>query len=348
MASPRLVSNPNAITAAWLTSVLRHAGMDAEVRDFEMKSIGTGQVGENMRFRLAGDGAPATVVGKFSSPDPISRKTAIAQNTYLREVFFYRDIQRTVDIATPTVYFADVDPDTHDFVILMEDLAPGTQGDQIKGCSADEAALALEQLARLQGPRWGDAKLREYPLLNGITQNTEQMQLLYKSLQGGFVERYGNRLGQDFLPIVGRVGDFLGRYNDRYQGGPLGLLHKDYRVDNMMFGGPRPLTVVDWQSLQLGCPVLDVSYFLGTCLDSPVRRREERHLLRHYLDVLASYKVDLSEDKCFALYRNYAPAGLVTSVFGSMMVVETTRGNDMFMAMATRSCQLCTDLEIPD
>lgn len=347
MESLHIISDPSAMTAAWLTNVLRHAGIDGEVRDFDMRSIGTGQVGENIRFRLKGDGVPPTLVGKFSSPDPVSRKTAIAQKTYLREVFFYRNIQGSVDIATPTVYFADVDPETHNFVILMEDLAPGTQGDQIKGCSADEAALALEQLAKLQGPRWGDPKLLEYPLLSGITQKTEQMQLLYKSLEVGFVERYGERLGQDFLPFVSRVGDFLGRYNDRYQGRP-GLIHKDYRVDNMMFGGPRPLTVVDWQSLQLGCPVLDVSYFLGTCLDPQVRRQQERHLLRHYLEVLASYKIDLSEDECFALYRNYAPAGLVTSVFGSMMVVETERGNDMFMAMATRSCQLCVDLEIPD
>lgn len=347
MASPLILPDPSAMTAGWLTQVLRQAGLDAEVRDFDMKSIGTGQVGENVRFRLQGEGVPQTLVGKFPSPDMASRKTAIAQKTYLREVFFYRDIQKTVDIETPTIYFADADPETHDFVILMEDLAPASQGDQIKGCSRDDAALALEQLARLQGPRWGDSALREYPLLTGISQNTEQMQQLYKSLEGGFVERYGSRLGQEFLPIVARLGDFLGRYHDRYQGPP-SLIHKDYRVDNMMFGGPRPLTVVDWQSLTLGCPVLDVSYFLGTCLDPQVRRQEERHLLAHYRQVLASYKIDLSEDECFALYRNYAPSGLVIAVFGSMLVGETERGNDMFMAMAHRSCQLCMDLDMPE
>lgn len=345
MQSPAIISDPNAVTPNWLTSVLRNAGIEAEVCAFDMKVIGTGQVGENVRFRLEGEGVPQSVVGKFPSSDSASRKTAVAQKTYLREVFFYRDIQKTVDIETPMVYFADVDNETHDFVVLMEDLAPGSQGDQIRGCNVDEAALALEQIAKLQGPRWGDPKLLEYPLLISVMQNTEKMQMLYKTLEGGFVERYGNRIGREFLPVISRVGDFLGRYHERYHGVPV-LVHKDYRLDNMIFGGPRPLTVLDWQSLTLGCPVLDISFFLGTCLDPQVRQQEERHLLRYYLEVLKSYKIDLSEDECLALYRNYAPAGLVTSVIGSMLVGETERGNDMFMAMATRSCQMCVDLDI--
>lgn len=344
MVSPIMVTDPNAITSEWLTSILQNAGIDGEVHAFNMKSIGTGQVGENVRFQLEGINAPNTIVGKFSSPDPSSKKAAIQQKTYLREVFFYKDIQKTVDIETPKVFFADADQETHDFVIMMEDLAPGVQGDQIEGCTADQAALALEQLAKLQGPRWGDPRLLEYPLLQGITQNTEQMQKLYKSFESGFLDRFGSRLGEDCSAIVPRIGDFLGHYHDNYQGKP-GLLHKDYRLDNMMFGGARPITVVDWQSLTLGCPVLDVSYFLGTCLDPELRQEEERHLLRHYLRTLIVYDVDLSEDICFELYRNYAPAGLVTSLFGSMMVEETERGNDMFTAMATRSCQMCIDLD---
>jgi aminoglycoside phosphotransferase (APT) family kinase protein len=127
--------------------------------------------------------------------------------------------------------------------------------------------------------------------------------------------------------------------------GKSSLIHIDYRLDNMIFGGVRPLTVVDWQSLGLGCPVQDASYFLGTCLDSDSRRQEERQLLRLYLDVLKSYGVEMSEDECFSLYRNYAPSGFITAVFGTTLFEQTKRGNEMFMAMATRSCQMCIDLE---
>ena len=60
MAIPKLVSNPEQITPQWLTQVLRQAGRDCEVSDFTMKSIGTGQVGENVRFSLQGANVPVS------------------------------------------------------------------------------------------------------------------------------------------------------------------------------------------------------------------------------------------------------------------------------------------------
>ena len=123
------------------------------------------------------------------------------------------------------------------------------------------------------------------------------------------------------------------------------LIHIDYRLDNMMFGGPYPLAVVDWQSIALGCPLQDASYFLGTSLAPELRIKEEQQLLKHYLGVLRSYRVDLSFNECFRYYRNYAPAGLIMAVIASMLVGETPRGNDMFMAMATRSSQMCIELD---
>ena len=60
MATPKLVSNPEQINPQWLTQVLRHAGHDCEVSDFTMKSIGTGQVGENVRFSLQGANVPVS------------------------------------------------------------------------------------------------------------------------------------------------------------------------------------------------------------------------------------------------------------------------------------------------
>ncbi|MCB1694398.1 MAG: phosphotransferase [Pseudomonadales bacterium] len=342
--TPTIISNPDNITTEWLTSVLRYAGQEARVTDFDAVSIGTGQVGENVRFTLQGDNVPESIVGKFPSRDPQSKQTGIDQGNYLREVFFYKEIQSTVDIQTPNVFFTDADDETHDFVIMMEDLAPGVQGDQLAGCSVDDAALALEELAKLQGPRWGDPTLQKYPLLVGTSQNPEMLQAFYKMLEPGFIERYESRLTGEYQKLVTTVGDGLVSYGNLYDGPP-GLIHIDYRLDNMMFGGPYPLTVVDWQSLSTGCPVADASYFMGTSLTPEARAKEEEHLVRHYLDVLKSYDVSLKFDDAFRYYRAHAPAGLIMAVIASMIVGETERGNDMFMAMATRSSQMCLDLD---
>ncbi len=341
-----IISNPDEVSVAWLNLIFAEKGLGT-ITAFSSESIGTGQVGENVRFNLSGSDVPDSIVGKFPSLDPVSRQTGIAQRNYLKEVFFYQEIQTTVDIQTPTIYFAAIDESNHDFVIVMEDLAPGQQGDQLEGCSSDQAALALEQLARLQGPRWGDLQLARHPMLGGGPNASNDENLLvqfYEGVKPGYLERYQHRLSEWDLTATDRLSVFLPDYQAIYADKPPVLIHVDYRLDNMMFGGPYPLTVVDWQSLTTGCPVADVSYFLGTSLLPELRAREERALLGVYLDVLRSYGVDLGLDECLRYYQNYAPAGMIMAVIASMIVGETSRGNDMFMAMATRSATLCSDL----
>ena len=68
-----------------------------------------------------------------------------------------------------------------------------------------------------------------------------------------------------------------------------GLVHGDYRLDNMLFGEPgadRPLTVVDWQTVTWGPAMTDVAYFLGCALPVEVRREHYDTLLGAYHDAL--------------------------------------------------------------
>ena len=60
---------------------------------------------------------------------------------------------------------------------------------------------------------------------------------------------------------------------------------------------------------------------------------------------LTSYNVSLTWDECWQYYRHYAPAGLIMAVIASMIVGETERGNDMFMAMAKRSARMSRELD---
>src|SRR5271155_5646048 len=89
------IVGPDGVTPAWITRVLRGAGIDARVGAVHARKIGSGQVGESVRFTLtyasAPPDAPTTVVGKFPSPDPDSRATGVNLGNYVREVRFYLD-----------------------------------------------------------------------------------------------------------------------------------------------------------------------------------------------------------------------------------------------------------------
>lgn len=341
-----VVFDPGAVTPQWLTLALAKGGITCRVTGFEASAIGNGMLGEIVRFVLEGDGVPDSVIGKFPSRDPVSRLSSEQLQIYVREVFFYTTLSKTVDVQTPRVHFADCNDTGNEFVILMEDLAPGAPGDPLVGCDIDQAALALEQLARLQGPRWGDESLRQYPLLGhrtGRGNAPSDATHRFVKAQARFLDRYAGRLTDDCIARVPALGETMGAYESWYTG-PLGLVHADYRVDNMLFGGPYPLAVIDWQTLSLDCPMRDASYFLGTCMRTQDRRREERQLLNHYLEVLRSYAVDLSWDDCFACYRHHAPAGLIMAVMATMIVGDTDHSDELFATMARRSNRMTRDL----
>lgn len=350
-----LVPDPALVDAAWLTEVLHEAGVapQARVTSFERTVVGTGQMGRNVRFALEWDGdgtdAPTSVVGKFPSDDPKSRATGTAQGAYEKEVRFYRELAATVDIRTPRCFFADVDAPTGDFVMLLEDLAPAVQGDQLAGCSVAQAALAMTEAARLHAPRWGDKSLGDSDFLNAPTEDSAGiLQAIYQALFPGFAERYQSRLSADELGLIARLGPRLTRWVQDSET-PLTLVHGDYRLDNMMFGteaGGYPLAVVDWQTLTLGAGPGDVAYFLGAGLLPEERRKHEEALLRDYHEQLRGAGVtDYAWDACFHEYRRSTFAGVVMAVVASMIVEQTERGDDMFVAMASRHSAHAIDLE---
>jgi Phosphotransferase enzyme family len=354
---PPLVADPDLVTPEWLTHVLRHAGaIDAATRvcSFEASPIGTGQVGANVRYALsydrAGPKTPATVVCKFSSRDEASRAAGVAALTYDTEVAFYRDLARTVDISRPQCHFAEVRSGTADVVLVMEDIAPAEQGDQIAGCTVRQASLAVEEAARLHGPRWGDPTLAELSWLDRGDASAGIAGVL-GAIWEGFVERYRSALAPVTLeagPQVAALAPELLASGSS----PRTPVHSDYRLDNMLFaasGGDRPLTVVDWQTVRLGAGPSDVAYFLGSAFEPGRRRSCERDLLiRYHRALVEDYGVGgYPFDHCWRDYVRSSYGSLLMAVFASMMVGRTDRGDAMFMAMANRSAQMAADLGAP-
>ena len=345
------ISRPDDVTPEWLTAVLRAGGATDEgtVVEVQSRSVGTGQVGDSVRFTLTWDDAdagPATVVGKFPTEDETSRATATAVRTYEVETRFYQQLRGRVDIAAPVPYYAQIEMETHEFAILMNDLAPVEQGDQIAGCTPDQAALAVEEAAKLHAPLWDDSTLAGQDWLN--RNSPEGLRGLVDMVWSGFLERYDGRLDSEVVEagsvLVERLEAYVGHQPEH-----LTAVHGDFRLDNMLFDpspGGVPLTVVDWQTVSHGAGVQDVAYFLGTGLEPGLRADVEQDLVREYLATLRAGGVeDLSFEACWDQYRRYAFAGFVMAMISSMIVGQTDRGDEMFMAMANRSGRMAIDLD---
>jgi len=346
--APALLPRPEEVTPGWLSEVLGHP-----VTGFETEPVGTGQMGDSFRFRLAYESAPAnapeTVVGKFTPASEASRATAVTMRTSEVEVRFYQQLAGKVGIRVPHVWFCDVRPETGEYVIVMEDMAGSVPGDQVAGCSVDQASLALDELARLHAPLWGDPALHSYEWLDRSTaENRGMHRALLQMLWDGFRERYADRLEPEVVDLgevfVSRLEPFL-----EHQPAAATVQHGDYRLDNLLFGrdeGSPPVCVVDWQTVSLGPGLSDVSYFCGAGLQPEDRRAGERQLVEQYHGRLVSLGVEGYDwDAAWEDYRRYAFSGLLMAVGASMLVERTDRGDDMFMAMAHRHATHALDLD---
>lgn len=347
-----LVDHPDRITPDWLSRVLEAGGSPARVKDFRATPVGTGQMADSYRLHLEYQGdpgdAPPSLVAKVSSADPTSRASGAAGG-YVTEVRFYTELGDDVAIRTPRCFHGDISADNDVFVLVLEDLAPAEQGDQIRGCTVAEAKLALENLAGLHASTWGRDDLDRFPWLNRVTQDVAAIfSQVLKTATEGFIERYVARLAPGDPEVLRHFADnsatWLPGRTDRFS-----LLHGDYRLDNLLFGteaGGAPVAAVDWQTLSIAQPGRDVGYFLGNSLETDLRREHEQDLVRAYHGALASRGVsDYSFDECFEEYRVGHFQGPLVTVLGAMAVIQTERGDDMFMAMCSRSCQAIRDLD---
>jgi Phosphotransferase enzyme family len=340
------------LTPEWLTNLLVARGLNVKINSLTATPIGTGQVGATYRLVLdyaqRGDGAPDTLVAKLPSNDPVSRAAGTSHLTYIRESRFYQLFAGRKVLPVPQHLFIAFDDDTHNFALIMRDLPHHRAGNQLSTPTLDETNRAMDAAAAIHAAWWGDPALDTMDWLNGTKSVPPaiDMEALYTVLWPAFCDRYGARITRDIKRVgdafIGRIGAWSGRVD-----GPRCLTHGDFRPDNMLFNlddPAEPIVIVDWQTVGVGAGVSDIAYYAGTSFDAGVRRERELALFARYRDGLARHGV--SADDLSGLWNDYRAAsfsGFLMGATASMVVEQTARGDDMFLAMCGRSAAMVLD-----
>jgi hypothetical protein len=347
----QVIERPDDLTASWLSAAI---GAGA-IADFAVERIGTGQMSECYRVRLsyadgvAGPDRPGAVVLKVAASDPVSRQTGLALGLYEREVRFYGDIAPRLGGPIAPCYHAAVDTATGAFDLLLGDAGPAVVGDEIAGATIDQARLGVVELGRLHGPLLGDTSLAEAPWLN---REAPLNQAMIAPLYAGFIDRYGDQIEPNHRMVCERLvaafDGYLAQEREESERARIeGLVHGDYRLDNMLFGidgADRALTVVDWQTVSWGPALTDLSYFLGCALPTQDRRAHYDALLRAYHEALGP-GAPLTVDDVAEGVRRQSFFGVMMAIVSSMLVERTERGDRMFMTMLQRHCDHVLDTD---
>ncbi len=198
----------------------------------------------------------------------------------------------------------------------------------------------------MHGPLLGDPSLADAPWLN---RDSPLNQAMIAPLYAGFIERYGEEIAPEHRVVCERLVAAFDGYlaqesaEDRIRG----LVHGDYRLDNMLFGtagADRPLTVVDWQTVSWGPALTDLAYFLGCALRTQDRRDRYDELLRAYHEALGS-DAPISLADVAEGVRRQSFFGVMMAIVSSMLVERTDRGDRMFMTMLERNCDHVLDTD---
>jgi aminoglycoside/choline kinase family phosphotransferase len=338
------------ITADWLTETLHRTGhleMAAEVATVVHEPIaGVGLLSEVARLHLtyvAGSAGPNTLIAKSAVGAPENRQMAMAVGCYEREVRFYEEIAPRLGVRVPGCLAADLDGETGEFVLLLEDLTDVSAGDQLTGASLEQARVAVDQLASFHALWWDSPELAPGGRLSWVPTLDSALNLagcpVIRGCWEPFVARYGDRIGPEGVALGGWVQEHCEEIYRRAADGPVTVVHNDFRMDNLLFdpldpSRPEGFAVVDWQLMVATSGISDVEYFLTASLPIAMRRATESELFERYIGRLAALGVNVDRDALWARYRLstlcYLPYAIV---MGGGMDVGGARGR----ALANRT-----------
>lgn len=334
--------NPEEFETAFIETVF--GAPPGALRSLDHEPVGTGQVCDSYRFTCnwAGGEGPTTFIAKCPSADPVSRGAAAIFHLYDMEVGWYRDMALGSGVRCPACYHADITENEQEFVLLLEDMSPAAQGDQLAGAALLQVQTTLAAAATLHNIR-PEQGFEAYRWLHHGADNSAFMQNSLPTGYALFRERFSELLSPDILDLGQQLIDRLARYV-AHEPPELTITHGDMRLDNILFHADgRVAALVDWQTCSLGNPANDVAYMIGTSFADPAERREqERQLVADYL---AARSPTLDPDAFWQEYRRHAFSGFIMAINASLHVEQTERGDRMFAAMAERPAQMALDLD---
>lgn len=288
------------ISPGWLNTV------DTLRRDAEIVDCSTTRIGEDIGFicrifrvqltwNRQTDGCPDSIVAKLNSVDPQHDRywARPGFSAYEKEARFYHEVAPGANLRTPECYYHEIDRDARRSVLLLEDMVDARPGDQVDGCSAEDAITAARDWACFNATFWENNRLREVPDLPGYTAGIENLQERFNVAWSAYLDQFSDQIPDKIRQIgqalMGSGATYVRGQLDR---SPKTLCHGDLHLDNLFFTDEPPgIAVIDWNGLRAGPGMWDLSHLMCQGLEAEIRRGCENDIFSAYCETLAAHGV---------------------------------------------------------
>jgi len=280
-------ARPEALDAAWLEAALRAGGAhpSARVRGFSRETIGAGFgfVGVVERLTLDADAAPRSVVAKWCD----ARGAAAEER-------FARDVAPTLDVALARLFACVVDGDRA--VLVLEDVAPATQGDVLVGATRAQTDALADAMASFHARHWGarDAALARLPVWGDTADDL--VRRTRASIEA-FLAARGATLSASDVARTRELPERLAVAYERLRRATPTLVHRDLHLDNVLFRADGTPVILDWTDASRGPAAADLGRLVLDALP-PERwtRADRRAPLVRYAAAMAARGIDVDPD----------------------------------------------------
>ncbi len=321
------------ITPAWLAEA---TGLDVQAAEIEQIGVGIGVSSALYRARLTGSGCPQTVVVKLPALAEEAVFTSTVLRMYSREAGFFGELCTKAPVRVPACHHSSIDPETSQFVLVMEDIGDLRGVDQVAGMDVADAERAVDGLAAWHATWWGQGEeLAERGLT--VSLGDDIYKAVLPMVFGEGWEKLNAEL--DVPASIREVGPrwtaAMPRLLDDLASEPTTMIHGDYRADNLFFEPDGAVAAVDFQLIGTGRGAYDLAYFVTQSLRPDDAAVHEPALFDRWVRALAA--ADVPEGDVRDAWDDYRKAALFCLVYP----VVAWRGMD---AGDPRQCGLATTM----
>lgn len=353
----RIITSLDGMTPEWFTSLLSDAGelKGGRVENVELEAFGGGVMTNMVQAKLSYSGAsdaPASVLVKYPSDDEGNFGIAQIMGLYELEVRFYQDIApRLPNMSIPKCYSAELEDNTGRFTLTLEDRsATSKSGSMLSTITKEECSAALNELVNFQAPLWNSLALTEFDWLY----NPARTYGVFDAIPAGlapFLERFGHALSPEHVKLFESVLPLAGKWVRSWRA-PTVLQHGEFRAGNVLFGTTAdapPVTVIDFQTVRVGPPGVDLAYFMGGSMPTEDRRKIEPDVIREYHHRLVNAGVEgFDWDACWKSYCEGAMYGVYLLVGMAGQVEPSERNDRVILDLVRQMADMALDLKAPE
>ena len=303
-----------------------------------------------------------------------NRKVGQSLGVYEREIRFYTEFQPFLPVRTPRMIHAAMEESiapeyglaimrffntlpidllwpiflllnwltskiTKRYALVIEDLGQFRPGDQVAGCSPQDARIVLSSMARMHATFLDNKLLNDTPWIIPIALTIKLSQQVFRKALPQYLQQYGHSLSdsaQQTLQWLDKNGIEL---MSLLAAQPSTLNHGDFRLDNLFFDDVNnEIILCDWQTLMSGPLGIDLAYFLSASLTS----EDENaiiELLSFYSQQLKTQGVEIDENTLAWQYQASMLLILLRVIpaeFQDLLILGTNRGHDLAITWLNR------------